>query len=292
MVSLGGSDSRAFGVSADGSVIVGTSKIPGGEPQNRAVRWTSSGMTILSAPGLVGVAKDVSADGSLVVGRDNPPTGCCGEAVLWTTSGTEIRLGDLPGGYFDSWGEAISADASVVVGQAWGDSGADAMRWTQESGMVGLGCSSVFPVVIFCNATDVSADGSVVVGWRGAEAFRWTAEGGLTTLGPGDPQAVSADGSVVVGNRDGKAFIWDEISGMRDLQDVLTTDLSLDLTGWTLLHASDVSADGLTIVGQGINPSGEREAWIAALSVPEPTTALLLATGLAGLAWRVRRVSV
>jgi hypothetical protein len=43
-------------------------------------------------------------------------------------------------------------------------------------------------------------------------------------------------------------------------------------TGWTLAAATGVSADGTVIVGRGINPSGETEAWIAIL--PEPITAV------------------
>ncbi len=52
---------------------------------------------------------------------------------------------------------------------------------------------------------------------------------------------------------------------MRDPQDVLVSDPGLDLTGWTLTRAFDLSADGLTLVGDGTNPSGNREAWVATI---------------------------
>jgi probable HAF family extracellular repeat protein len=95
--------------------------------------------------------------------------------------------------------------------------------------------------------------------------------GGLFGSGVTD---VSADGSVLVGHAQTasgtEAFIWDAANGMRNLKDVLVAaGLGADLTGWTLNYALGVSGDGLTIVGWGINPSGNDEAWMAKLG---PTT--------------------
>ncbi|MFM7711813.1 MAG: PEP-CTERM sorting domain-containing protein, partial [Microcystis sp.] len=95
---------------------------------------------------------------------------------------------------------------------------------------------------------------------------------------------VSADGSVVVGNSNSangqETFIWNSTQGMRSLREILTNDYGLNLTGWTLTEATGISADGLTIVGTGLNPSGNPEPWIARLnpqnnpSVPEPSSIL------------------
>jgi hypothetical protein len=100
---------------------------------------------------------------------------------------------------------------------------------------------------------------------------------------------VSSDGSLVIrngtSNSGSEPSIWDAPSGMRAFDDVLTA-LGRDITGWTLAEANALSGDGLTIVGRGIHPSGVAEGWIA--TIPEPSTALLGASGLVFLAssWR------
>jgi probable HAF family extracellular repeat protein len=224
------------------------------------------------------------------------------EAFRWTASGGMVGLGMLPGAT-RSLAYGVSGDGLVVVGQSGGVRIAgEAFRWTADGGMVGLGA---FPTPWGPDqsvAYDVSADGSVVVGQSGglfafAHAFRWTADGGMVDLGkvPGAGSTsiaygVSANGSVVVGrNADypiDLAFIWDATNGMRSLQDVLINDYGLDLTGWTLEEARDISDDGRTIVGIGTGPSG-REGWIAV--IPEPGTGLLLAVGLAAFVATGRR---
>ena len=83
-----------------------------------------------------------------------------------------------------------------------------------------------------------------------------------------------------------KAYIWDQSNGMRQL-DLLLPALGVDLTGWSLTDARGVSADGRTIVGFGVNPDSQVEAWIAV--IPEPDTALTLGLGLAALAGIGRR---
>ena len=93
--------------------------------------------------------------------------------------------------------------------------------------------------------------------------------------------ATSADGAVIVGTGfsapGAEAFVWTASDGIRSLRDLLVNDFGLNLTGWTLSYATDVSADGTTIVGTGVNPSGFNEGWIA--TIPEPATLSLLALG-------------
>ncbi len=299
--------SWAYGVSADGSVVVGVSRSGNG---TEAFRWTQDGMVGLGFSS----ASAVSADGSVVVGQGRSGNGP--EAFRWTQDGM-VGLGDLPGGGHESSASGVSADGSVVVGRSLSDRGFEAFRWTQD-GMVGLGDlpGAVWPGGRYdSSATSVSADGSVVVGYgrsaSGAEAFRWTQDG-MVSLGglPGvgyDPSnmlisaatSVSADGSVVVGyarsgeGKGNEAFIWDEINGMRSLLDVLKSHEVPEVAGWSLALAKAISADGLTIVGYGVNPSGQSEAWRATLGhtavVPVPGAVLLGMLGLGYAGMRLRR---
>lgn len=70
-----------------------------------------------------------------------------------------------------------------------------------------------------------------------------------------------------------------------NLQDWLTNEYGLDLTGWSLKTARGISDDGLTIVGWGDDLQGDTQGWI--VSLPEPTTLSLLALG--GLALMKRK---
>jgi probable HAF family extracellular repeat protein len=281
MVGLGylPGQTKSYGnaVSADGSVVVGNSG-------TQAFRWTQGGgMVGLAGSPYGNEANGVSADGTVVVGWSGGSF--YNQATRWTQSGIE-RLGYL-GGYTDwSYAYGASADGSVVVG----DSSSHAFRWTQSSGMVGLGN---LPGQPYSYAKDVSANGSIVVGYSGGndlQAFRWTQASGMVGLGylPGQITSygygVSTDGSIVVGESGGKAFMWDSVNGMLDLKDLLANVYGLNLNGWTLSEAYDISADGKTIVGYGINPLGQKEGWVANLTpVPLPSAIWLFGSGLAGI---------
>ncbi|HVH07999.1 MAG TPA: autotransporter domain-containing protein, partial [Myxococcota bacterium] len=100
----GGLPSRANGVSADGTWVVGTSG-------SKAFRWSAS--TGLQEIGN-GTANGVSDDGSVVVGGSDFGSGA--EAYRWTAGAGMAPLGDLAGGTFASEAFAVSGDGSIVVG--------------------------------------------------------------------------------------------------------------------------------------------------------------------------------
>src|ERR1017187_10227730 len=244
MVSVGvGYESFANCVSADGTVVVGTSESNYLSP-DQAFRWTAgSGMVGLGylPGGTYSGANGISADGSVVVGSSSSTSG--NQAFRWTAGSGMVGLGSLPGST-NSSANGVSADGSVVVGTSSSGSGSQAFRWTASSGMVGLGGNS-------SSATAVSGDGSIVVGNNNGQAFRWTAGSGMVGLGYlSSATAVSGDGSIVVGNNYyGQPFRWTAGSGMQSLRDVLVTNgLNLD-PDEVLTAASGISADGNTIVG-------------------------------------------
>jgi probable HAF family extracellular repeat protein len=280
--------SQANGVSRDGTVIAGTGNAPTGSLT--AFLWTiDAGMSVLPVGGFESGASDVSDDGVVVVGSTieqlSEDPFVVSEAYLWTAESGLLPLGHL-GVPVWSGASGVSPDGAVVVGGSTVTSSREAFRWTAEEGMVSLGLLPGGAPV--SGANDVSSDGSVVVGFGisalGTEAFRWTAEEGMVGLGHlpapeawSKAAAVSGDGSIVVGAANTfskippfgtEAFIWDAVHEMRNLKRVLEDDFGHDLSGWTLSEARDISADGTTIVGNGTNPDGNGEGWVAVLPAP------------------------
>ena len=134
---LGGGESMAYGVSPDGSVVVGFARNAGG--QLRAFRWTQQSGTMQDLGTLGGsesTAWGVSADGSVVVGQSANTAGQL-RAFRWTQqSGTMQDLGTLGG---ESRAQSVSADGSVVVGWSANTAGQQrAFRWTQAGSMEDL----------------------------------------------------------------------------------------------------------------------------------------------------------
>jgi probable HAF family extracellular repeat protein len=163
-------------------------------------------------------------------------------AFRWTSQGL-TDLGDLPGGEVSAYALAVSGNGQVVVGHSSsGNNSApyyhEAFRWTAQTGMIGLGD---LPGGVFHSlAWGTNFDGSVVVG-----------ESSTNLAGGG-------------------AFLWTPDRGLRQLAAVLRDDCGLDLGAWRLDSATGISADGRIVVGNGINPQGNTEAWIAHLAPPCP----------------------
>jgi probable HAF family extracellular repeat protein len=291
--------SRAVDVSADGAIIAGTSRSGGSPIDLEAFRWTETagmiGLGFVSGFLASSQGTGVSGDGSVVVGLSGSPLSP-GVAFRWTATGGMVSLGDLPGGAIGGRATNVSADGSVVVGSGLTDTHREAFRWTESGGMIGLG---VLPGYVDSEATRVSAGGDFAVGYcdsgERVEAFRWSGDRGLVGLGflPDgvwtEAWGVTSNGEVIVGlaaERIGvyvAATVWTEALGLRDLRSLLISDVGLDLSGWTLSAALDITPDGKFIVGEGINPDGQTEAWLVYLGNPIPCWADLNGDGLRDL---------
>src|ERR1039458_7464357 len=138
MVSVGaGYESFANCVSADGTVVVGTSESNYLSP-DQAFRWTAgSGMVGLGhlPGGTYSSPNGISADGSVIVGSGSSTSGT--QAFRWTAGSGMVGLGHLPG-TTNSSATGVSADGSVIVGTSSSGSVSQAFCWTAGTGMRGL----------------------------------------------------------------------------------------------------------------------------------------------------------
>lgn len=284
----GDSEAYATGISDDGTVVSGYGNV-------QAFYWTASEGTV-ELTSSYGRAYGVSGDGQVIVGTW--ADGSALQAFRWDRVSGLQSLGVLPTGG-DSIALATNGNGSVVVG--YGETPfvlhpgtpyeisfyqQEAFRWTQATGMQGLGFLTAAPGNASM-AMDVSADGEVVVGWAflpayQPKAFRWTEAIGMVAL-PGseawdysEARGVSADGSVIVGVADNQAFRW--TSGGAQLLGTLYDDLPDATSSGPVLipelppmqplsrssEAMGVSADGQVVVGQSwyhTNPVTQTEAF-------------------------------
>ena len=149
------SNSQAFGVNADGSVIVG-------ESDNQAFRWTSSGMVSLGylSGASASQASATNAAGDVVVGHSGQ------SAFRWTASaGMQSLSGIWQGQYF---ARGLTADGSVVVGQSgstfiavvW-DAGGQSTTLADYLGARGVSLQGWSQLT---DARGISADGRYITG--------------------------------------------------------------------------------------------------------------------------------
>jgi probable HAF family extracellular repeat protein len=245
----------AFGVSADGSTVVGTSH-DGNAFQ--AVRWTLGPQITMQTlgAGAFSYALGVSADGGAIVGNGTTSRGYP-LAFRWTQASGANALGDFPGGEEASAAYDVSADGSVVVGAASTAQGGEAFRWTSSTGLMSIG--DLAGGILGGSARGISSNGSVVVGSgvsdSGTEAFRWAAETGMIGLGdlPGggfysEAYDVSANGLVVAGRSAAnsglfpyRAFRWTVDAGIVALPDLVGVG--------PVVRAEGISGDGNVVVG-------------------------------------------
>lgn len=259
--------SDALGVSAQGDVIVGSGETEFG---SHPFRWTpATGLQPLGTPPQErGAAYGITPDGLTIVGE-------LPRAVRW--DGPSLVQTHLSPNGYAAFG--VSSDGRVAVGYGVADAMFQPIRWigTSAEGLGGNrgeahAASFDGEVVVGWTYFDVSQSAEQAFRWSAPGMVRLTEPNGEWT----ESRAfdVSADGSIIVGwgksrSRSGeRAIIWDAANGMRLLKAVLEHDFCLDLTGWNHLpRAAAISDDGLVIVGNGVVDGGNSQAWIARITL-------------------------
>jgi uncharacterized membrane protein len=251
-------DCRLVDVGADGSTFAGITAARGPwEP----FLWRSRELEYFDFGGALSALSD---NGQWVVGQNLFRPDYV-HAYRWSAESGFVDLGALELEE-QSAATATSEDGRVVIGI----SGERAYRWTEASGMQALPLPAGRTRSL---AVDVSSDGTLIFGATGSfEEQRWYPtlwhDDGVEELetrsGEGSrPEALNADGTVAVGADAGAAALWLAGLGVRRLSDVLV-EAGVDLDGWELEAALDVSADGRVVYGVG-SYQGSPASWLASL---------------------------
>ena len=251
--------SQAYGIS-DTGVAVGLAYDATMNPI--AFRWTSAeGMRRLPVdrPATFSRANGISRDGNVIYGWNDRSDGYRA-GVIWI-GGSPIALHN-DGPYGDAFGappgEAMASndDGSVVVGIGyWNDQlQSEAWRWTQATGPQPIGLilpTAKKPLPLLTQLAPLA-------GFQ--RSAKWPQPNDWEDDPVSAAVAVSSDGNTVVGytgtpiNMD--AFIWTPATGMVFLEDYAAAHGVTLPVGFRLYGASAISADGLTIGGTGVDPSG------------------------------------
>lgn len=250
----GGFSSGAFGVSADGETVVGSSIGEDGSAVGVFWSWGSGLQTIghLFEGGYATVVRACSDDGTVLIGESSE------RAFRWTKFDGFKDIGTFtPDSKGFSSAFDITGDGEVVVGRAQTKNGADAFRWRAGASMSNDGYTA---------AMAVSADASAIAVTQVLSGSQkgWLVRDGQEPVDLGDlpggtaftqPTAMGTDAQVVVGfsrSRNGvggasgtnEAFIWRESTGMVGLG-------NFENNGFSQSQALGVSNDGGIVVGFG-----------------------------------------
>jgi len=177
---LGGNQSRALGVSANGSIVVGWAQDRSGE--RLAFRWTQQdGMRSLGTTIVFGgdelyqfdqsEALGISPDGNVIVGiaYDDRNAAIGFRNILQSGRRVNISLGNPPAGFTGVYPRRTNQDGSIIVGSMRKRDGTfRAMRWTQAGGLEDLNvtyASLLEEGDLLVEAFDITPDGRYIVGW-------------------------------------------------------------------------------------------------------------------------------
>ncbi|MBS0197574.1 MAG: hypothetical protein JSR77_12540 [Planctomycetes bacterium] len=246
-------------------------------------------------------AVDISADGQTVVGdiyQTRPDGNEIGRPFIWTAATGRVDLPHAIDGnpfFLRTHFSAISADGRVAVG----DSNEYAFRWTAANGYDFLSTPAGAQGAYL--ATDVSADGSVIVGkavtlagdsvaayWDGNNVghildARWI---NATALHCSADAAVISGFGVQPGGTT-QAWIWTRATGVMAATQFLRDNGINIPTGYMVNSITAISPDGTAFGGSAVTADGQSYFYFIA-TVPTPSAGGLL-LGAAVLYGRRRR---
>ena len=296
-IPLGDNESYVYNISPDGAVVVGESRpadqtsrhpwrfvngtlnvIPRpagktfcsahavdsssaiyGSCESSSFQYVNGTTSALSFGSYTAYAADVSRDGKVTVGYADFD-GQQAIVKVGSTTTLILKLGtDFSAAY------ATNADGSIVVGDEY-VAGHVGWFWKANSGTVKLPQQPDFGNY---DPTDISADGTVIVGYEyggvGFErAIKWSGSNfSVIDVKPGHYNSTSRDGKVSVGwtgDSPTVATVWDA-TGAHAISSFVD---AASLSGWTLTSAMAVSDDGKWVAGHGTY-NGADQPWLAHL---------------------------
>ncbi len=264
-------------ITPDGAVIAGRVRSSPTVNLRTSAIWSNGGRTLTLIPEISGysggrsAANAISGDGKVVYGWSTNLPGGQWQAYRWTAETGTVGLGFLNASDQESIPAArgSSADGSVVVGADLASDGVTNIAFIYK---VGVGMSALGSLAggTWTDALAVTPDGVHVIGsgnstrFPRGEYFTWTQGGGLAPLGVGNPYdvstnlaGVSTDGQVFAGG----AYIHNA-NGFMALDQTLAA-AGLNIAGWSHLSLNGMNHNGKVLFGQGVDPSGFAEGWVA-----------------------------
>ncbi|MGZ4982731.1 MAG: putative Ig domain-containing protein, partial [Chthoniobacterales bacterium] len=272
----------ATGISADGKIKSGGSDV--------ACYWDANNQyhpLPTNNSNVENAAYAVSRDGS-TIGGDLPAVEgssphAVADASLWATGGTGYTNLGRPASYDLAQVRALSADGQLSCGNMTryedvqlGITGLE-RAFVQRAG----GGIEVLPAV---NALDIAGAygivnapqvGIAIVGMSGDQAILWNDLQSISYLNvpSGAGIAVGIDNSArfVTGWTTDKntgeetAVMWEDTGFRGTIQGILQNIYKVNIGLWKPNTAFCISGDGYTVGGQGINPNGKAEGFIAIL---------------------------
>ena len=237
---LDGKSTIGYGVSGDGSVIVGLTYVNPNRVEGFRYDAKSGTVPLGTLTGGRSRASVISADGQVIAGWDDLTGRGAGKGywygVVWW-QGMQRLMNP-----FNAVGqvEGVNSNGSALVGRGIPTSLTHAYRFTAWDGHV----------------EDLRAlkrdQSGIGIGGGPADSNEDTAIA----------LAVSDDGNVVVGTSGYQpptdAFIWTPATKIIKLSDYLTSKGITGFESWTLVTATDISPDGKIIAGTGLNNAAQR----------------------------------